>query len=104
MTTHLVSPPGPRPAGPTHEGDKGWAIGSMPEPHEGGLGRAAGVGRRARSRERDVERRRVWLFDVERRSAVLCSGALYLVSVGIVMILGGFAACLVGLWTIGPVN
>jgi hypothetical protein len=35
---------------------------------------------------------------------VLCSGALYLVSVGTVMILAYFAARLVALWTIGPVN
>jgi hypothetical protein len=104
MTTNLVPLPSTRPAGPTCERDNRRSIGSTPEPHEGWPGRAAAVARRARSRERDIERRHARPFDVKRRSAVLCSSALYLVSVGTVMILANFAARLVALWTIGPVN
>jgi hypothetical protein len=43
---------------------------------------AADVRPRARPRERDIERHRAWLFDVERRAAVLCSSTAYLVSAG----------------------
>ncbi len=104
MTTNLVPLPSTRPAGPIHERDNRGSIGSVPEPHEGWPGRAVGGGRRAWSREREIERRRAWLFEVERCSAVLGSGAVYLVSVGTVMIVAYFVARLVASWIFGPVN
>ncbi len=103
MTTHLVAVLSARPAGPTHEPDK-RPSGATSEPCEDLPGGAGEVRRRARPRERDIERRRAWLFDVKRCAAVLCSSAAYLVSAGAVMVLAYFAARLVALWIIGPVN
>ena len=69
-----------------------------------GPSRATGVRPEAERHEREIKRRRVWLFDVSRRDAMLSSSTAYLVSVGLVMILAYFMMRFVALWTIGPMN
>jgi hypothetical protein len=98
MRTTLVALLRMRSAGRTRE-PHNRPIGATPEPYEGEPGRVAKARPRARPR-----RRRAWLFDVERRAAVLCSSAAYLLGAGAVMVLAYFAAHLVASWTFGPVN